>query len=287
MASAPEDKLFGPEAEATGGVDVPVVQVGRAEVSDTDRVAIEEPLEIRLKCPTGERQIAVTMRTPGHDHELALGFLFTEGILRADDHVVAIAQAGPDQEAANIVTVETDRAVDFDSFALERNFYMTSSCGVCGKAALDAIRVRAQFPASGETFRMEAYVLAQLPAQLLAAQAVFAGTGGIHGAALFDTRGLAGQVFEDVGRHNAVDKLIGARLIAGELPLANRGVLVSGRASFELVQKASVAGCPLLAAVGAPSSLAIDLAWEADMTLIGFLRDGRFNIYTVRNRVLI
>jgi FdhD protein len=287
MASASKDKLFAHEAQAAGGIDVPVVQIGRAEVSDTDRVAIEEPLEIRLKCPAGERQIAVTMRTPGHDQELALGFLFTEGILKVGDDLGIAAAAEADREAGNIITIETGRAVDFDDFALERNFYMTSSCGVCGKAALDAIRVRAQFPASDESFRIERQVIAQLPAQLLAAQEVFAGTGGIHGAALFDPNGLVGQVFEDVGRHNAVDKLIGASLSAGQLPVTNLGLLVSGRASFELVQKASLAGCPMLAAVGAPSSLAIDLAWEANMTLIGFLRDGRFNIYTGPDRVLV
>ena len=186
----------------------------------------------------------------------------------------------------NTVTVKLVAKPAIDLAQLDRNFYMTSSCGVCGKASIDAIRVNVGAVPIANNFQLSAAVLHNLPRQLKAQQALFHGTGSIHGAALFSVNGLADIVREDVGRHNAVDKVVGASLIKGRLPLSDRGLLVSGRASFELVQKARMAGCPMLAAVGAPSSLAIDLAWDADMTLVGFLRDGRFNVYTSTARVI-
>ena len=257
---------------------------------DQDAVAVEEPMEIRLEWPpeeTGQapvrRNIAVTMRTPGYDMDLALGFLFTEGILRSYDEVAEIQASSADE---NTVTVKLGSKPDIDLAQLDRNFYMTSSCGVCGKASIDAIRVKAGSVSGGNDFQLSAAVLHDLPRQLKAQQELFHGTGSIHGAALFSANGLSDIVREDVGRHNAVDKVVGASLIKGRLPLSGQGLLVSGRASFELVQKARMAGCPMLAAVGAPSSLAIDLAWDADMTLVGFLRDGRFNVYTSTARVI-
>ena len=265
--------------------------------SGEDNVAIEEPLEIILSWPSDNpggpptsmqsRNIAVTMRTPGHDAELAAGFLFTEGIIRSADQVAAIRASGsPDAgDESNRVTVQLRAAPEIDLSKLERNFYVTSSCGVCGKTAIEAIRTHAQFAVGPDELRVAVDILTALPRQLEGQQRIFSDTGSIHAAAIFGAEGLTGQVYEDVGRHNAVDKLLGERFLSGELPLRNRGILVSGRTSFELVQKARMAGCAMLAAVGAPSSLAIDLAWDSDMTLIGFLRDGRFNIYAGPARV--
>ncbi len=273
---------------------VPIRRIGAGGLhAGEDSVAVEEPLEICLAWPEsvasagdgtrqGWRNIAVTMRTPGNDAELAVGFLFTEGILQSFSQVADIIIAA---DFSNRVTVALHTPPQLDAMQLARNFYMTSSCGVCGKASIEAIRTHAQFPPGGQGFAMRAERLLQLPAALEAQQAVFKGTGSIHAAALFDNDGLVPQVYEDVGRHNAVDKLIGAALMSDRIPLADHGLLVSGRASFELVQKARMAGCAMLAAVGAPSSLAIDLAWDADMTLIGFLRDGRFNVYAGPARI--
>jgi FdhD protein len=275
---------------------VPIRRIGAGGLhAGEDNVAVEEPLEICLAWPEpdlpergdtrqGGRNIAVTMRTPGNDAELAVGFLFTEGILQSFSQVAGIVAAA---DSANRVTVALHARPHLDAMQLARNFYITSSCGVCGKASIEAIRTHAQFPPGGETFAIRADCLLQLPAELEAQQAVFKGTGSIHAAALFDKNGLESSVYEDVGRHNAVDKLIGAALMSGRIPLADHGLLVSGRASFELVQKARMAGCAMLAAVGAPSSLAIDLAWDAGMTLIGFLRDGRFNVYAGPARIRV
>jgi len=277
---------------------VPVKKVAAGVLrSGEDNVAIEEPLEIRLAWPAvrGEaaaagmesRNVAVTMRTPGDDAELALGFLFTEGIIRSPDQIAAVTASSSTNDIGepNRVTVQLRELPEIDLAKLDRNFYVTSSCGVCGKASIEAIHAHAQFPILADELQVGAPTLTDLPGQLLLRQRVFAGTGSIHAAALFDHGGLIGRVFEDVGRHNAVDKLVGASFLTGELPLRNTGILVSGRASFELVQKARMAGCAMLAAVGAPSSLAIDLAWDSDMTLIGFLREGRFNVYTGPARV--
>jgi FdhD protein len=276
------------------GTGVRTIEVRRADGTgiDLDSVAVEEPLEIRLGYSDGERRqqssISITMRTPGHDVELAVGFLLTEGIISEAGAVMAARNYGPDgteNGAQNVVQVElTDQTV-CDIERLRRNYYTTSSCGVCGKASLDALYVQGGGPINDDNFRISAETLKPLPDRLREQQANFAITGGIHAAAAFDSSGKLGQLFEDVGRHNALDKLIGATLLGEELPLIDRGILVSGRASFELLQKAMMAGCPLLAAVGAPSSLAIAAATEFNMTLIGFLNQRGFNIYTGEKRV--
>jgi FdhD protein len=256
-------------------------------------LAVEEPLEIRLAFgPNDKRQeagLSVTMRTPGHDAELAAGFLLSEGIVAAAGDIEAVRQFdasnGTDQ-LANIVRVELRPDVPVDLARLARHFYTTSSCGVCGKSSLEALRFTAASLSSASEFQIAAEAIHRLPARLRDSQAVFDRTGGLHAAALFDAAGTIVEVREDVGRHNAVDKLVGSQMLAGRLPLADRGLLVSGRASFELVQKALVAGIPLLAAVGAPSSLAVDAAKQFGMTLLGFVRDGRFNAYCGRQRIV-
>jgi FdhD protein len=236
---------------------------------EEDRVAVEEPLEIRVN---GE-PVAVTMRTPGHDEELALGFCLSEGIR-------PVSAALPDDLAVNTVEVS---APGFDARRLRRSFYTTSSCGVCGKGALEAIAVEASRVESD--VRIPARFVAALPDLLREAQATFEQTGGLHATGLFEVDAQLLCVREDVGRHNAMDKVLGWALGDGLLPLAERVLCVSGRLSFELVQKAAVAGCPILVAVGAPSSLAIELAADRGITLCGFVRDGRFNVYTEPWRV--
>jgi FdhD protein len=278
-------------------VSVPVRRVpggpGAADKSsDSDRVAVEEPLEIKLAYTAdGERAIrtvAITMRTPGDDINLVLGFLFTEGLIHSHADVLSVEfcdVAGEERAQPNSLLVDLRPDMQVDLQSLDRHFYTTSSCGVCGKTSLEAIRAQAKFAVGGERIRLTEDMLNALPALMAQHQNIFAGTGSVHAAALFDEQGALHHVFEDVGRHNALDKVIGARFAAQELPLHEQGLLVSGRASFELVQKARMAGCPVLVAVGAPSSLAIELAWEFDMTLIGFLRDGRFNVYSGPARV--
>jgi FdhD protein len=284
-----------PEEYAMKMVPVRKIDAGVLQ-SGEDNVAVEEPLEISLAWPADgrkdhpaekqHRNIAVTMRTPGDDDRLALGFLFTEGIIRSPDQIISVSGDDSDIDTSNRVTVMLQDAPEIELSTIDRNFYVTSSCGVCGKASIAAIHTHAQFPIQAEELQVAAQMLTDLPGQLVAQQRVFSGTGSIHAAALFGPDGLTGCVYEDVGRHNAVDKLVGASFVASDLPLRNKGILVSGRASFELVQKARMAGCAILAAVGAPSSLAIDLAWDSDMTLVGFLRDGRFNIYTGPARIV-
>jgi FdhD protein len=225
------------------------------------------------------------MRMPGDDPELAAGFLFTEGLIDSADRIAEIVQSADDADD-NLVEVTLNAPPLVDPRQLERNFFISSSCGVCGKASLDAIRTHAQFPVRGDDLVMPSELLAELPDMLAAGQKTFAGTGSVHAAVLFTASGLCSEVYEDVGRHNAVDKLIGSRLLAARLPLWNTGLFVSGRSSFELVQKARMAGCAMLAAVGAPSSLAVELAWESDMTLVGFVRDGRFNVYAGPARIV-
>jgi FdhD protein len=237
--------------------------------SERDRVAVEEPLELRI----GGRPIAVTMRTPGHDEELAIGFCISEGLQPAGARL-------PDDLAAN--TIEID-APSFDPARLQRSFYTTSSCGVCGKGALEAIAVEA--PEVQSDLRVPLEVVVALPDRLRAAQAAFELTGGLHATGLFDASGELLVAREDVGRHNAMDKVIGRAFLDGALPLADRVLCVSGRLSFELVQKAAVAGCPILVAVGAPSSLAVELAADRRITLCGFVRGGRANVYTEAWRV--
>ena len=235
-----------------------------AGTTEPDRVAVEEPLEIRI----GGRAVAVTMRTPGHDEELALGFCLSEGLRPAGAHV-------PDDLAANTVDVD---APGFDPARLQRSFYTTSSCGVCGKGALEAVAVDA--PRVESQLRVPLSLVAALPDRLRDAQAAFAVTGGLHATGLFDAGGSLLCAREDVGRHNAFDKVIGWAFGRGLLPLSDSLLCVSGRLSFELVQKAAVAGCPVLVAVGAPSSLAVSLAADRGITLCGFVRDGRANVYT-------
>jgi FdhD protein len=234
------------------------------DVEADEVVAVEEPLEIRI----GGRPVAVTMRTPGHDEELALGFCLTEGL-------EPVAARLPDDLAANTVDVD---APGFDPERLQRSFYTSSSCGVCGKGAIEAIAVHAP-PVAGD-LRVRSELVSALPDRLREAQRAFAATGGLHATGLFTAEGELECVREDVGRHNAMDKVVGWAFGEGLLPLARRLLCVSGRLSFELVQKASVAGCPILVAVGAPSSLAVELAEDRRMTLCGFVREGRLTVYS-------
>jgi FdhD protein len=266
-------------------------ELGRTD--DPDLVATEEPFEIRIGYSRrdgsrAEEPVSVTMRTPGHDEDLAVGFLFTEGIIRAGSDVQEVVTRG--QRAAdgliNVVRVDLSPGVSVDFKRLERNFYMTSSCGVCGKASIDAVAVQGQYDLGAVEFRIRADVLGRLPAALKTQQAVFEQTGGLHASGLFDTDGAIVALREDVGRHNALDKLVGHALLRGQVPLHDRGVIVSGRASFELMQKSKMAGVPLVAAVGAPSSLAVELAREFGITLVGFLKADRFNVYSRPDRIL-
>jgi FdhD protein len=229
-----------------------------------DRLAVEEPLEIRI----AGRPIAVTMRTPGHDEELALGFCLSEGVPARAAHPTG-------DLAANTVEVDAD---GFDPGSVERRFYTSSSCGVCGKGALEAVAVEA--PRVTGELSVSAALVASLPDRLRAGQPTFAATGGLHATGLFDADGELLCLREDVGRHNAMDKVIGWAFAAGHLPLERDLLCVSGRLSFELVQKAAVAGCPILVAVGAPSSLAVELARDRGITVCGFVRDGRLNVYS-------
>jgi FdhD protein len=237
---------------------------------ESDVVAVEEPLELRI----GGEPVAVTMRTPGHDEELALGFCLSEG-LRPQ------SAALPDDLAANTVDVA---ASEFDPERLRRSFYTSSSCGVCGKGALEAVRVEA--PPVESELQVTAALVGTLPARLREQQASFAETGGLHATGLFDPVGKLLCVREDVGRHNAMDKVVGWSFVENLLPLSDSILCVSGRLSFELVQKAAVAGCPLLVAVGAPSSLAVELAEAQRITLCGFVRDGRVNVYSAPARIV-
>jgi FdhD protein len=250
---------------STAKVDVVRIPDGEA----TDVVAVEEPLEIRID----GRPVAVTMRTPGHDEELALGFALSEGLRPESARL-------PDDLAANTIELT---APGFDPARLARSFYTTSSCGVCGKGALEAIAVESARVESD--VRFAASFLAALPDRLREAQAAFKATGGLHATALFTADGELLCAREDVGRHNAMDKVIGWAFTRGRLPLAQDVLCVSGRLSFELVQKAAVAGCPMLVAVGAPSSLAVELAQDRGVTLCGFVRNGRLNVYSEPWRV--
>ena len=250
---------------STARVDVVRIPDGATE----DLIAVEEPLEIRI---AGE-PVAVTMRTPGHDEELALGFALSEGLRPR-------SARPPDDLAANAIELD---ATDFDPERLRRSFYTSSSCGVCGKGALEAVAVEA--PRVQSELHVDAAVIATLPERLRAEQASFSVTGGLHATGLFGAGGELLVLREDVGRHNAMDKVIGRAFLDGRLPLGDAMLCVSGRLSFELVQKAAVAGCPLLVAVGAPSSLAVELAGDRGITLCGFVRDGRLNVYTEPWRV--
>jgi FdhD protein len=272
---------------------VAVVRVeGTTEAHAIDTLAVEEPLEIRLAWTVGDAKrdepVSITMRTPGHDLELAIGFLVGEGIVKQSSDVLGAAHVGPGARAdgtSNTVRVELARDATQDLGRLTRHFYATSSCGVCGKASIDALRIQAPALAESVIPAWTPEVLHALPATLRARQPAFEETGGLHAAALFDAKGNLSIVREDVGRHNALDKVVGARAMKNALPASESLLLVSGRASFELVQKALMAGVPALAAVGAPSSLAVELAREAGMMLVGFLRNGRFNVYAGHGRL--
>ena len=261
-------------------------RAGRVEARD-DRLAGEEPMAIRA-CGPGQApvDVAVTMRTPGHEAELAAGFLYTEGLIGGRADVVGIDVADPATHAQPDDEVVVRLARPFDPASVpSRAFVATASCGICGKASLDQVEVRCAPIPDGPVVAPE--VLLALPPRLREAQAVFGATGGLHAAGLFSTAGELVALREDVGRHNALDKLVGSRLIAGELPLHDRVLLVSGRASFELVQKAAVAGIPVLAAVSAPTDLAMEAADRLGVTLVGFLRGDGFNVYARPDRVAL
>ncbi len=254
-----------------------------------DQLATEEPLEIRLRWGDERQTVAVTMRTPGADFELAAGFLFTEGVIEEPERIRRIAHVfGPEEpftpDGSNVVEVELEDGPAPQLQTLDRHFFTTSACGVCGKAGLEALRIRVPATVPEGPF-VPVEVIRALPARLGEAQGLFATTGGLHAAGLFDPTGALLAVREDVGRHNALDKLIGWALHAGELPLHDRLVLVSGRSSYEILQKCLVAGVPFLCAVSAPSSLAVELAERYGLTLIGFLRQNRFNVYSGLERI--
>jgi FdhD protein len=267
--------------------------VGTALTRDTDLLAIEAPLEISLEHgPSGQRQtqtLAVTMRTPGHDAELVAGFLLSEGIISGPADIESLAHhADPrrPKERGNVLRAALAPSVVLELGRLERHFYTTSSCGVCGKTSIDAVKATScPAPPPADSPRVPASLIHQLPQRQRAAQQVFEQTGGLHATALFSAEGELLLLREDVGRHNAFDKVVGAALLAGQLPLGQHIVLLSGRASFELVQKAALAGVAILAAVGAPSSLAVEAAEEFGLTLLGFVRNERFNIYTHESRI--
>jgi FdhD protein len=247
-----------------------------------DQLSVEEPLEIQLaangKDLSASFPLSVTMRTPGHDHELAVGFLFTEGIIKQKDDLLAIGEV-----KENVILIKLNPAVKIDQQSMTRNFYTTSSCGVCGKASIEAISVNSMV--NQNNFSVKSSILNLLPSKIITAQEIFQSTGGLHASALFDAEGNLLMIREDVGRHNALDKVIGATLLSYTINLGESILLVSGRASFELVQKAAVAGIPVVAAIGAPSSLAVELAEAKGIALLGFLKSDRFNIYSHPNRI--
>ncbi len=273
---------------------IPVIKVNDScDTVTTDALAIEEPLEIRLEYTLEGEQtvqnVSVTMRTPGNDAELASGFLFTEGIIKSVDEIDNIDHCfiACAENKENVIRVKLKDGVLPNLQNTERNFYTTSSCGVCGKGSINAIRTVSSFINQKNAISISSELLLQLPDALRKQQEVFEETGGLHACALFNLKGELLLVREDVGRHNALDKLIGAALSKNWLSLNNSVLLLSGRASFELVQKAAMAGISIIAAVGAPSSLAVELAEEFDITLAGFLRNQRFNIYTAGYRILL
>lgn len=292
--------------ESKGDADVWVVGAGPAQ-HRRDEIATEEPLEIRLTAglqeragslpvfsrrgqAASQRTVAITMRTPGADFELAAGFLYGEGIVRSREEILGISHC-PDEtldedKRGNIVQVDLRQGVLPDLAALERHFYTTSACGVCGKASLESLKIRG-CPVIARGPVVEPAVLRALPAKMRAGQGIFTATGGLHAAALFDAEGNLLALREDVGRHNALDKLVGWALREGRLPLSGHIVMVSGRTSFEILQKSLMAGVPMVCAVSAPSTLAVALAREFGLTLIGFLREERFNVYAGRERVRV
>jgi FdhD protein len=262
--------------------------VGYGEADARDYLATEEPMEIRLLTGGKRQTVAVTMRTPGADFELAAGFLYGEGIVSSREEIKRISycvDADVDVEQRyNIVNVELRGDREYDLRSLERHFYTTSACGVCGKASLEQLELRG-CPVVGPGPEVAAETIYSLPGKLRESQGLFEATGGLHAAALFDAEGNLLALREDVGRHNATDKLVGWALLEGRLPLSKNVVMVSGRSSFEILQKCLTAGVPIVCAVSAPSSLAVDVAREFGMTLVGFLRGGRFNVYAGFDRM--
>lgn len=271
--------------QSPGIAQLPIQKIQDADILEMmDELAIEEPLEIRLQYgPAGDRReqsVSITMRTPGDDIQLAMGFLFTEGIIPDAGAIEMISTY-----TSNSILVSLQKNISLDLGKLQRHFYTTSSCGVCGKSSLEALRTVCPASTAANEWKVSKEIIHQLPARLQQQQAIFSSTGGLHAAALFDRNGNFITAKEDIGRHNAVDKLIGSALQDNATPLDDHILLLSGRACFELIQKAAMAGIQLVAAVGAPSSLAVQLAQECNMTLIGFVRDQRFNIYAGTQRV--
>lgn len=274
-------KPIGSKTKAT----VWVMENGKMR-SRSDHLTTEEPLEIRLVSPN--RTIAVTMRSPGADFELAAGFLYSEGVISCREDIqrmsYCVDKSVDGEQRHNIVNVELREGLSPDLQPLERHFFTSSACGVCGKASLEALRLRCSSVIT-PNLKVTPETIYSLPEQLRTGQNIFTATGGLHAAAVFDAQGQLLNLREDVGRHNALDKLIGAALLADELPLNNHIVMVSGRSSFEILQKSTVAGVPIVCSVSAPSSLAVSVAQEFGITLIGFLRGERFNIYTGYERI--
>jgi FdhD protein len=287
MSSA-EMTTKGRRAASTTTLDLVEVRDGNS-LARSDRVATEEPMEIRLLAGGRKVTAAVTMRTPGSDFELAAGFLFGEGMVQDPSDISSISYCVDEdldeEQLFNIVNVKLRAGLIPDVRSLERHFYTSSSCGVCGKASLDSLDLRG-CPAPAPGPRVSAKTVSSLPDALRSAQGIFESTGGLHAAGLFTSEGELVAVREDVGRHNAVDKLVGWALLERLLPLGDRVLMVSGRSSFEIMQKALAAGIPMVCAVSAPSSLAVDLARRFDMSLIGFLRGPRFNVYAGPQRIL-
>ena len=279
---------------------LPVQSIQITKVNDLssqiidDIIVVEEPLEIRLGYGPmdmrDETNVSITMRTPGNDFELATGFLFTEGIIKSGDDILSIKYCTNHQKSEqqyNIVRVELKPHIEFEAAVFNRNFYMTSACGICGKASIDAIAVHCRMANEKDSLTVDKRTVFSLAEKLKQKQTIFNNTGGIHAAALFKLDGELLLTMEDVGRHNALDKLIGSLIALNKLHMAEESVLfLSGRASFELLQKSAMAGIKIVCAVGAPSSLAVQTAEEFGITLIGFLRDGRFNIYSHAFRIL-
>ncbi|MDO6605472.1 formate dehydrogenase accessory sulfurtransferase FdhD [Arenibacter palladensis] len=255
-------------------------------VEHMDDIAVEEPLQISIsilepESPITNKNISITMRTPGHDQDLAIGFLFTEGIIQASDQIKGITLG------ENSINVQLNNSENIDLGKLERHFYTSSSCGVCGKASIEAIKTICRLPPSLADFQVDKNLIKSFPGILKQEQNIFNNTGGIHAAALFNVNGELITIREDVGRHNALDKIIGHLVTQDLLPLDQHLLFLSGRASFELIQKAAMAGIHFIMAVGAPSSLAVEMALEHDITLIGFLNETRYNIYTGPKRIKI
>ena len=289
-----EPDLKPPENTAARPARVRFVQVQKVEKGsarlESDLLAVEEPLEILLGYDSrgrrSEKTLSITMRTPGHDRELAAGFLYTEGIVLSPGDIEDVSPSrNSEGDLHNGVRVDLRPGVEFDDTKLARHFYTTSSCGVCGKASLETIRVHPSRKILSDRPRVDSRVIESLGPALRAAQKVFQQTGGLHAAGLFDPGGKLLSVREDVGRHNAVDKLIGREVLGGKLPLDDRLMMVSGRTSFEILQKAVMAGIAMVVAVSAPSSLAVALARDFGMTLVGFVRPGRFNVYAHGERI--